>query len=54
MRVNKNKEAVVLVQRTHYKYTVKVSVGMCCFKQYEIIRYFFKSGIGVTSMIDVL
>ena len=35
MRVNKNKEAVVLVQRTHYKYTVKVSVGMCCFKHHE-------------------
>ena len=35
MRVNKNNEAVVFVQRTHYKYSVKVSVGMCCFKHHE-------------------
>ena len=49
-----NNKAVVLVKRTQYKYAVKVSVEIYCFKQYEIIRYFFKNGIGVTDMIDVL
>ena len=36
------------------KYAAKVSVEIYCFKQYEIIRYFFKNRIGVTDMIDVL